>query len=299
MLWDLLMLFVGLGLAAVGLVNPGASPVWFGLAFVCLVAMCVRELRARQNRVSVVLPDQAVPRGQADPDVPAAGSEAHPLNDFIDARNDGRKLRGQLTRPWDETSQRDFQTLVNRCRGLGRKWPEHRDAIDRAIDRALPTPVQQTAAPVANEEMMDARRASAIGRVQTILEALDRIIKGPIDNAEFVRGCTTYIAIGEQKSVRVRAQPLETTDAEWATLDEDVHAYLNEVLLFLNEHRPKYWQRLSDRLSELTQEKVTTPIRAVDANGNGTGTFTWGHGIALGERIDRVVQTLRVVVDES
>ena len=119
-----------------------------------------------------------------------------------------------------------------------------------------------------------------------------------ISDTQFIRGCTTYIAIGEQISARVRGQSLETTDAEWARLDERVHAYLSEVLLFL-DHRPKYWQRLSDRLKEPTHEKLTAPIQTADADGSVTGTYGWGHGDSLRERIDRVVQVLRAAVDGS
>lgn len=293
MLWDLFLLFIGLGLAAVGIVNPGTSPIWFGLAGLCLAAICIREWRARKKSALT----EVKPLVE---DVKAAAPGAHRLNDFIDARNDGRKLRGQLVmRPWDEAFRQDAQAFTNRCRALGRKWPEHREAIDRAIDKPLPTPLQLGTTPATNEEMVEALRSTTMARLQTILDALDRIIKPPtpISDAEFVHGCTTYIAIGEQKTVRIRQQPLETTDAEWDKLDEDVHAYLSEVLGFLYQ-RPKYWQRLSDSLKEPTHEELI-PIQTADTDGKVTGTYIWGHGDALRERIGRVVQTLRAVVDES
>jgi hypothetical protein len=206
----------------------------------------------------------------------------HPLNDLIDARNDGRKLRGRLTRPWDEELRQEAQAFTNRCRALGRKWPEHREAIDRAIDRPLPTPLKPNATAPTSTEIMEALQTSTIDRLQAILVALDHLISppSPITEGEFVRRCNQYIVIGGQITARIRGTALDATEAERLDLGERVHGYLSEVLLFLNERRPKYWLRLAEVLNEPAREVL-------------------GYADALCERIDRVVRTLRVAVDES
>lgn len=121
----------------------------------------------------------------------------------------------------------------------------------------------------------------------------------PVSDATFGRWCTTYVAIGEQIAARIAGRPLETTTEEWKELDRRVHSYLSEVLTYLNAQRPKYWQRLSDRLKQPANEKLISPIQTADADGNLTGTYTWGHGDALRDRVDRVVQVLRTALEES
>lgn len=120
-----------------------------------------------------------------------------------------------------------------------------------------------------------------------------------VSDAKLGQWCTTYIDIGEQLASRIGGLVLETPASVWAEQDRKIHAYLNEVLVFLHANRPKYWQRLKDRLREPTHEKLIGPIQELDEEGNVTGTYIWGHGDALRERIGRVVKLLREILDET
>ena len=47
LLWDVLLLFVGLGFAGIGAVNLGTAPLWFGAAGLCAIALVIDAIRRR------------------------------------------------------------------------------------------------------------------------------------------------------------------------------------------------------------------------------------------------------------
>lgn len=226
----------------------------------------------------------------------------HPLNDFIDAREDGRKLRGRLAGPWDEALRQDAQTFFNRCRALGRKWPEHRVALDRALDRPLAAPLRPDASTPTNAEILDALQVSTFNRIQAVLVALDRIISPPtpISDAEFVRQCNQYVFIGGQVTRRVRQTALDAPESEWSDLLRRVREYVNEVYGFFHQHRPKYWLHMAEFSSDPAEPRhVELRIEEGHLLPTLAELHPGGYADMLCGQIDRAVRTLREAVDES
>jgi len=56
MLWDVLLLFIGLGFAGIGAVNLGTAPIWFGLAALCAVLLVIDAIRRNRRRAVPPIP---------------------------------------------------------------------------------------------------------------------------------------------------------------------------------------------------------------------------------------------------
>lgn len=84
MLWDLLLFFVGLGLAAVGLVNPATSAEWFALAALCALAIVSREVGSRRALLRKAFTER-MQRLHTKPDgIPNWAKGGEPFVDFMD-----------------------------------------------------------------------------------------------------------------------------------------------------------------------------------------------------------------------
>jgi hypothetical protein len=55
MLWDILLLLIGLAMAGLGLVSPANTPIWFASAGVCAILITLRWQRARLGRWLVAI----------------------------------------------------------------------------------------------------------------------------------------------------------------------------------------------------------------------------------------------------
>jgi len=117
MLWDLILLFAGLGLAGLGLVNPGTAPIWFSLAGLLLIVAAARWLRPRVPAALVRLGNRlgastAAPNGPRDsrPTVSAVLEEATsaPIADlFSPAAVEHARLLRVAAEPPERRNERD------------------------------------------------------------------------------------------------------------------------------------------------------------------------------------------------
>jgi hypothetical protein len=127
------------------------------------------------------------------------------------------------------------------------------------------------------------------------------------DRKDVDREINHYISMAKQLDERVaRSDNALTTEEEWKKIEADLHTLLTTVLTLFHSQRPKYWNRLNERLHEPI---VARPfpywqrggeISEVPQSPDEGWVYQLGNrGKPLRERLGRVVVTLRESLEDD